>query len=538
MEMKARKILMTAICLFLFCLCLKAQICNTPAPPPPEWIFNPTTRASGMTPPYTMRVFVHVVRSSSGVGLGSNIVTAMLSKLNKDYAGTQIDFQSAGSDFIDDNTFYNQLDTTEYSSLYSTNSQPNAIDIYVLGTSTVTGGYLGMAQSIPSTALWIHGSVYNTSVLSHEMGHCLGLYHTHHGTVFEPGDLNQCSELVNGSNSSTCGDYINDTAADPNLWNGCKYNGGNKTDANGQKYNPNSANYMAYSDYTCWTTFTSMQKQRMLDFIGNTMILKEAVIPRIGGPSNVCPGSTTTFTLNNAPTVAYTWGKSNSLQGSGPTFTASTTPDDAWVSINIGNHELVRFNFVIGIATISGSTSYFGFPASAMYYAATSCPTTSNYTWKLSITSHQMGYPQYWYNSNYAPIEAVSVYNGVNQDVHYLLEILAGNTTIASKAIGAGAGIELYLGGAPYKSPVKKAEIYPNPTSGALYIELGNSSGSKTQDTFDVRLLDAQGNLLRQTFTKGGTVEFNVADLPIGFYYLHVYNGVDSNPEVHQIMVE
>jgi len=67
---------------------------------------------------------------------------------------------------------------------------------------------------------------------------------------------------------------------------------------------------------------------------------------------------------------------------------------------------------------------------------------------------------------------------------------------------------------------------------------LGNSSGSKTQCTFDVRLLDAQGNLLRQTFTKGGTVEFNVADLPIGFYYLHVYNGVDSNPEVHQIMVE
>jgi hypothetical protein len=63
----------------------------------------------------------------------------------------------------------------------------------------------------------IHGSYYNTSVLSHEMGHCLGLYHTHHGTVTEEGDSFQCPELVNGSNSSTCGDYIADTPADPNI---------------------------------------------------------------------------------------------------------------------------------------------------------------------------------------------------------------------------------------------------------------------------------------------------------------------------------
>ena len=55
---------------------------------------------------------------------------------------------------------------------------------------------------------------------------------------------------------------------------------------------------------------------------------------------------------------------------------------------------------------------------------------------------------------------------------------------------------------------------------------------------FDVRLYDGQGNLVRQQLTKGGNVEFNVANLPVGIYYLHVYDGVSDKPEVQQIVVE
>jgi len=90
-----------------------------------------------------------------------------------------------------------------------------------------------------------------------------------------------------------------------------------------------------------------------------------------------------------------------------------------------------------------------------------------------------------------------------------------------------------------YKSPSNSCTIvYPNPVSDVLYIELDPPASSKTQITFDVRLLDGQGNLLRQTFTKGGTVEFNVSTLPDGVYYLHIYDGVSEKPEMHQIMVE
>ena len=54
----------------------------------------------------------------------------------------------------------------------------------------------------------------------------------------------------------------------------------------------------------------------------------------------------------------------------------------------------------------------------------------------------------------------------------------------------------------------------------------------------DVRLYDGQGNLLRQQKTKGGTVQFNVANLPDGIYYLHVYDVINGKPEMLQIMVE
>jgi hypothetical protein len=33
-------------------------------------------------------------------------------------------------------------------------------------------------------------------------------------------------------------------------------------------------------------------------------------------------------------------------------------------------------------------------------------------------------------------------------------------------------------------------------------------------------------------------VQFNVSNLPVGIYYLHVYDGVNSKPEIHKIVVE
>ena len=80
---------------------------------------------------------------------------------------------------------------------------------------------------------------------------------------------------------------------------------------------------------------------------------------------------------------------------------------------------------------------------------------------------------------------------------------------------------------------------YPNPVSDVLYVELEALDGdSRTQLAYDVRLYDWQGRMVRQQFSGGGTVQFKVADLPVGVYFLHIYDGVSDKPEMHQIVVE
>jgi len=55
--MKTSKILINLICLLIGSISVKAQICNTPAPTPPTWMFNAALRSTQTTPSsYTLRV--------------------------------------------------------------------------------------------------------------------------------------------------------------------------------------------------------------------------------------------------------------------------------------------------------------------------------------------------------------------------------------------------------------------------------------------------------------------------------------------------
>ena len=90
---------------------------------------------------------------------------------------------------------------------------------------------------------------------------------------------------------------------------------------------------------------------------------------------------------------------------------------------------------------------------------------------------------------------------------------------------------------------------YPNPTGNILNIEIDAEAAMQEQSSslleksgtgvvYDIRLYDGLGNLLRRATTKGGTVQFNVGNLPYGAYYLHVYDGVSEKPVMRQIIVE
>lgn len=259
--------------------------CGTPAPEPPLWFFEPQTRSVSLNN-YQINVFVHVVRSSSGNGLNKNVVSqTVINNLNEYYENSYLSFRIVGDEYIDSDNL-NEMRVANSELLFNRNGHNKALDIYVLssGSGFSQDNTGGIARSIPATACIINSYNYMSSTLPHEVGHCLGLYHTHHGTYWR--ENSGCSELVNGSNSSTCGDYLEDTPADPCEWSGCTYVG-TITDANGDFYHPDPSNFMSYSG--CRKRFTQRQIERMNAIIQKTLEIREITVqPKIVGPSHFC----------------------------------------------------------------------------------------------------------------------------------------------------------------------------------------------------------------------------------------------------------
>ena len=205
---------------------------------------------------FDFRVYLHVIRKSDGTSAmpipKETIASDLISTLNNYYSETGIAFTLYGSEDLNNNAYYN-LPYSNLTNIFQVNSHSNAIDIYVFANPNNfyhdNKILLGKAEDFFSTACLINTSYYNTSTVAHEIGHCIGLYHTHHGTYHEDND--GIPEYVDHSNSYNAGDYIYDTPADPNCWYYGQYDGNNQTpiltDGHGEPYNPDPTNIMSYS---------------------------------------------------------------------------------------------------------------------------------------------------------------------------------------------------------------------------------------------------------------------------------------------------
>ena len=216
--------------------------CGTTSSSSPEWTeWSLMKKAKAYSPYYTydyeFRTFLHVVRYSDGSNplntTKEQIAQEMIAALNSYYSESGITFKNIGSEYIDSDN-WNKISAKNARNIFYHYSNSNAIDIFVFSGADNLGNLAGEAKDIPSTALLVNRDYYKKTTIAHEVGHCLGLFHTHHGT-FSGESNNATPELVDGSNSAIAGDYVVDTPADPNAWLYGMYSGNGK-DANGDLY--------------------------------------------------------------------------------------------------------------------------------------------------------------------------------------------------------------------------------------------------------------------------------------------------------------
>jgi len=480
-----------------------------------------------------IRVYFHIVRTSTGTGgFTSTQVSQLVTNLNSDYSTTGISFIEKGRGYIDNNYYYTgSYDDTKFNQLVAVNRQSDAINIYLVQTD------YGRADNIPGTALVIGGNFVLTSVLSHEMGHCIGLYHTHRGTVSEGGGgPTQCAELVNGSNGSTCGDYVSDTPADPNKWSGCNYIG-TGTDANGQTYHPSTSNIMSYVAPSCLTQLTAGQISRIHASLEGSASLKATYMPDISGPSQFCISST--YSISNLPTGStVTWSASPSnivsISTSNNVATVtkigngminlSATINRTCGSLNLPAKQVSVGTYSAGDFPISGQTNICSNTVST--YSVTGLPGATNYNWVIPPNALANGW---------------SIVTGQGTPV---LTVITGSVTATLKlkvSNNCGESIAPALLTVNINSCGSFSFVAsPNPTSNTLNVSQNSASsqiqanttnvnGGKISKPFSVKLFDQNSKILKSLSSeRGDDIAINTSDIPNGTYFLHIFQNKET----------
>lgn len=256
-------------------------------------------------------------------------VQAALDIANVDFLPGNIQFILCDAPLIVDDMDLYAAQNTVFAPVHD---QPGYINLLVAGYSLTAAGW-----SLYDKVM-VCGYALPTHVLSHELGHCLGLYHTH--------DTPYGAELVNGSNCSTAGDLICDTPADPglhlpgnlNIYT-CAYTG-TGVDVNGQPYTPLTNNIMSYAIWDCYNAFTAGQFNVMnyvLDSMKNYLHRTYAPILIDSFPLHFCVYDTpVTLSANVAGVFSGVHVNGNTLGGfqdssGGYTvhFTPAVLPDSA-----------------------------------------------------------------------------------------------------------------------------------------------------------------------------------------------------------------
>jgi hypothetical protein len=516
---------------------------------------TPQTLLAPIQNSYGIRVFIHVINRTNGTGgqTPQEVATAFCT-LQTDYAPYNIGFVLLGTDQINNDIYYNKvgfvLDANNDGKFddFSPNSHSNAIDIYLFPNDKLN---FGLAAGIPGTALVLGGNGYginlaSSHVLSHEIGHCIGLFHTFHGSSYEP-TTGSCAELVNGSNCATCGDLVCDTPADPwtvytcitqatCTWTGygipscC---GGSAKDANNDYYNPNPNLIMAYTTPNCMTFHTNGQRLRMLRIIAISSFLQGAAL-HITGPTLLC--NTGSYTLDNVqPGSTIVWHSNvatvvSQLNPNQCTFQKSSNGNgtiDATVTSGCGS-------FTISLSIHAGAYSSSDYPITGLSSAP--CKSIVYYTIPIleGATLINWTWPTGWtyiggQNTNYLTIRTGTSSGGVSVGVDNTCG-QSGSHTFKYTSVYCN-----YLSLSVSPNPSSEYVNIVIPETNTLQNDTIGNSTSLTSHTefskpsvYNVMILDNNGIIYMNITKKSMSFALPIQNLRTGNYTIKVFDGKNT----------
>ncbi len=297
-------------------------------------------------PPYTLPVVVHIIHNNGPENISNTLVNQAIQDLNDAFSNngyynqmtgvdTRIQFCLAQRDpnglitngitrtasaltTVNMNTQdialknLSRWDPTQYINIWIVNEICSNSSCSVAGYAYYPSAHGQLMDGIVLEYDFMGVSPANSSVLAHEMGHYLGLYHT-----FQGGCAN--------NNCAVDGDKVCDTPPDASTANipcGIAVNSCTTDVNSGFSVDQNDliTNFMDYSSLTCYSDFTTGQRDRMhfsIDQVRTSLLQSPACLPPCSNPitsnfttpsSTITVGSSLNFTnLSTGNTNSWTW---------------------------------------------------------------------------------------------------------------------------------------------------------------------------------------------------------------------------------------
>lgn len=519
---------------------------------------------------YEIPIKAWIYRNNNGTGnISTSQVYQVVDELNSIYnSKTNIRFYLLCDISVINNSNYTNYGDQYFSTYTANNRVTGAINVHFVYSSAPPpnekwGGlaYMPWGDTPFSCAVQTIGfstfTVGNT--LSHEIGHNLGLRHTHdnprqpnnNGYNESAGNCYQeavsrskrqglfCVSTIDELKCEINGDGLCDTPADPGIYkknrnpkyylepNSCTYDpsaGGQ--DNWGDTWIPNTSNIMSYSPYYCRNFFSPLQVAKMYGYIGDIGISYPAL--NISGPNSLCSGNIATYSVPYQSGVTFLWEmpyNMNLLDGQGTNAvlveSAGNYGGIMEVTPSCGNRTAKKTILNIQDPPIEGYDQ-----ACPLYTYTYSTPYIGNADYEWSVTNGYIVSGQYTNQVQIALTQSPSQQTIIDLELTNVCDSSLFGQKIVTHGDPPFPAQQCFShqdkNGKSLENQVsfisdKDILLYPNPASTAINILIPN------EERYSVSLLDMAGRELFEN-NKGFQRNFtlDVQSYPDGVYVIYL----------------